>query len=227
MRRHTKAKDMQQVLTSLHIAQCNSPQTIANTAHPMHYFHGEENLPIFSAVAVFTPAHWLIIRNRDIFWRGRFCFWRRKFVANTYTLSGLCDSPHLHLQQGQIEVCNSAYFLCGRETLVVAMRGCCCIHLDNAWCYNAISIMNSWAAFLLQLHSNRQHVRTLCDGKLVQNPKTWFSIFHDHLNQGIITLKPFCMKWEIAIITLQSSANGHSYLAIIKLHRYPLDRGPN
>ena len=87
--------------------------------------------------------------------------------------------------------------------------------------------MNSWAAFLLQLHSNRQQVRTLCDGKLVRNPKTWFSIFHDHLNQGIITLKPFCMKWEIAIITLRSSANGQSYLAIIKLHRYPLDRWPD
>ena len=81
------------------------------------------------------------------------------------------------------------------------------------------SVMNSWAAFLLQLHSNRQHVRTLCDGKLVQNPKTWLFIFHDHFNHGITTLKPFCMKWEIAIIALQSSANVPSYLAIIKLHR--------
>ena len=87
--------------------------------------------------------------------------------------------------------------------------------------------MNSWAAFLLQLHSNRQHVRTLCDGKLVQNPKTWFFIFHYHVNHWIITLKLFCMKWEIAIITLRCSANGQSYLAIIKLHRYPLDRWPD
>ena len=132
MRRRTKAKDLQQVLTSLHNA--THPKQSPTQCIPCIIFR----LPIFSVVAVFTPAHWLIIRNRDIFWRGRFCFWRRKFVATTYTLSGLCDSPHLHLQ-GQIEVCNSAYFLCGRETLVVAMIGCCCIHLDNVWCCNAIS----------------------------------------------------------------------------------------
>ena len=126
MRRRTKAKDLQQVLTSLHNA--THPKQSPTQCIPCIIFR----LPIFSVVAVFTPAHWLIIRNRDIFWRGRFCFWRRKFVATTYTLSGLCDSPHLHLQ-GQIEVCNSAYFLCGRKTSVVAMICCCCIHVDIAW----------------------------------------------------------------------------------------------
>ena len=38
-------------------AQCNSPQTIANAAHPMHYFQGGRSCHFFSVVAVFTPAH--------------------------------------------------------------------------------------------------------------------------------------------------------------------------
>ena len=51
MRRRTKAKDMQQVLTSLHNA--THPTQSPTQCIPCIIFR----LPIFSVVAVFTPAH--------------------------------------------------------------------------------------------------------------------------------------------------------------------------